>query len=106
LTPAATEVFHLERCRHGCVTFFLSFSGICPSSENVSSKINDLKNCLFFRHIGESVRKQGKFRHAKKFPAELSTKTVDSFSLALGLSPLQPRAGIDDSRMQVTPRDG
>jgi hypothetical protein len=65
--------------------------------ENLSRIIKGLKICLFFRHLNESGRKQGKFRNAKKFPAELSTKTVESFPLALCLSSLQPRAGIDDS---------
>jgi len=57
--------------------------------------------CLFFKQVKERVEKQGKFSRAENFPAELSTKSVDSFALALGFSPLQPRAGIDEFQMKV-----
>jgi hypothetical protein len=95
------EVFHFEEFGHGTVTNFLGFSGICQGYENLLFKINDLMFCLFFRQLSETGRKQGKLRHAKNFPAELSTESVDSFPLALVPSPLQPRGGINESLIQV-----
>jgi hypothetical protein len=69
--------------------------------ENLYSKFNSLYLCLIFKQCQEGGGKQGKMGAAKKFPAELSTKRVDSFPLAPGVLPLQPRAGIDVSEMKV-----
>jgi hypothetical protein len=63
--------------------------------EFLFNKINGLKMCLKIRQIVEGGQKQGKIPPSRMFYAELSTETVDSFSLAPGKISLQPRRGID-----------
>jgi hypothetical protein len=46
--------------------------------------------CLKNGQINEPRRKQRKFAAAGKFPAGLSTETVDAFLLAVGHIALQP----------------
>jgi hypothetical protein len=70
---------------------------ICHVDENLSSDFNGLKNCLFFNQVRELGQKQGKNWCGKNFPADLSTKRVDSFPLALGLLPLQRGARLNAS---------
>ena len=48
-----------------------------------------LSECLFFRHFSKVAEKQGKFVIQLKLSADLSTVTVDVFSLALLRGPLQ-----------------
>ncbi|WP_434616807.1 hypothetical protein [Tabrizicola sp. M-4] len=74
--------------------------------ENLSFVFNSLQKRLFFVQLEESGGKQGKIRGAKNFPAELSTKSVDSFALALGPWPLQPRRGIDEFQIRCKPGGG
>ncbi|MBU9697849.1 hypothetical protein GU927_008305 [Rhodobacteraceae bacterium HSP-20] len=69
--------------------------------EILSMFFNDLNLCLFFRQRSETSEKQGKFADAKNFPAELSTKSVDSFALALGRRALQPRGESMTLRLKV-----
>ncbi|NGQ89511.1 hypothetical protein G5V65_01280 [Rhodobacter sp. HX-7-19] len=52
--------------------------------ENLFNHIKGLKNCLKIGQVKEGGGKQGKFCGVENFPAELSTKRVDSFPLALG----------------------
>ena len=59
------------------------------------SKFNGLQMRLNFRQPVEPSAKQGKFRDRRNFPTELSTKTVDSFSLELDTLRLQTRPRID-----------
>jgi hypothetical protein len=101
LTPDCDKVVHGGPSGHGGVTKTLDFSGNSPALQILFNEFNMLKNRLKNRQYRERGEKQGKISPAKKFPAELSTKRVDSFALALGLAPLQPRVGIDDSEIKV-----
>jgi hypothetical protein len=69
-------------------------SGICAVSGFFVFIYSTLQNCLFFRQTGEGVRKQGKFPYAQMFSPDLSTKSVDRFSLASGRVTLQRQPGI------------
>ncbi|MEZ5756458.1 MAG: hypothetical protein R3D90_17460 [Paracoccaceae bacterium] len=69
--------------------------------ENLYNHFNALQNRLKNGQLKEGGEKQGKFCGVENFPAELSTKRVDSFPLALGLWPLQPEGGIDEFQIQV-----
>ncbi|MGL4322348.1 MAG: hypothetical protein ACRCS3_15925 [Paracoccaceae bacterium] len=66
------------------------FSDIWPRRNNLLLNINDLKICLKNRQINEPRQKQGKIAASRKFPAGLSTESVDAFALALGHIALQP----------------
>jgi hypothetical protein len=66
--------------------------------ENLLCYFNGLKICLKIGQIGERGGKQGKFRSAESFSAELSTEAVDFFPLAPGPISLQPIQRIDVSR--------
>jgi hypothetical protein len=66
------------------------FSVVWPINKNLLNNINSLKKCLKNRQINETRRKQQKFAARRKFPAGLSTETVDAFLLAVGHIALQP----------------
>jgi hypothetical protein len=97
----ARKVVHLGGPGHSTVTQTPDFSRISRAYQILFNDFNHLKSCLKIKHLSERGEKQGKSGSAKKFPAELSTKRVDSFTLALGAASLQPRVGIDDSEMKV-----
>jgi hypothetical protein len=65
-------------------------SVVWPKGKNLLIDINSLEICLKNRHINEPRQKQGKIAASRKFPAGLSTETVDAFPLALGHIALQP----------------
>jgi hypothetical protein len=65
-------------------------SVVWPINKNLSCKINGLEICLKIRQINEPPQKQGKIHSRRKFPAGLSTETVDAFLLAVGHIALQP----------------
>jgi hypothetical protein len=65
-------------------------SVVWPINKNLSCKINDLETCLKIRQTNEPRQKQGKIATHRKFPAGLSTETVDAFLLAVGHIALQP----------------
>jgi hypothetical protein len=66
------------------------FSVVWPINKNLSSNFNGLQMCLKIRQINEPRRKQRKFADHRKFPAGLSTETVDAFPLAVGHIARQP----------------
>jgi hypothetical protein len=65
-------------------------SVVWPINKNLSCKISGLQTCLKNRQINEPRQKQGKIHGPRKFPAGLSTETVDAFLLAVGHIALQP----------------
>ena len=95
------KVVHLDGPGHSAVTQTPDFSRISWAHQILINDFNYLKSCLKIKHLSERGEKQGKSGSAKKFPAELSTKRVDSFALALGAASLQRGVGIDDSEMKV-----
>jgi hypothetical protein len=62
----------------------------CPDIKNLYSNISILRFCLKNRQLNEARQKQGKIAASRKFPAGLSTETVDVFALALGHIAVQP----------------
>ena len=89
------KVVHLWHAGHKPVIETFDYAGISLVCVNLSFKNNTLIMCLINRQIGERGEKQGKFRSGRMFCADLSTETVDSFSLAPVRGSLQPRRGID-----------
>jgi hypothetical protein len=65
-------------------------SVVWPIDNNLLFYINHLEMCLKNRQINEPRQKQGKIAASRKFPAGLSTETVDAFPLALRHIAVQP----------------
>jgi hypothetical protein len=69
----------------------LGFQGFARWSEILSFKIKGLKMCLKIRQLHEPGRKQGKFRTAEIFSANLSTKIPwTAFLLPPPVASVQP----------------
>lgn len=66
--------------------------------EILSFVFKDLKKRLKNRQTCDAGQKQGKFRRAENFSANLSTETVDFFPLASGPLSLQRQIRIDVSK--------
>jgi hypothetical protein len=66
------------------------FSVVWPINKNLLSSISDLEKRLKNRQFDEPPRKQGKIAARRKFPAGLSTETVDAFPLAVSHIAGQP----------------
>jgi hypothetical protein len=67
------------------------FSYTCQVIKIILFRNNGLKKCLIFVQRREMAGKQGKITVGQNLSAQLSTETVDLFSLDLGRSRLQPR---------------
>lgn len=60
------------------------------SNKNLSFDFNDLQSCLFFRQAPDSALNPKESGDPEFIPTELSTETVDFFTLANGGDSLQP----------------
>jgi hypothetical protein len=90
----AAEVVHFGGHRHRSFLNPLTLSGICQSLPIKSCNNNALKIRPKNRQAKEPGRIQGKFGARRMLYPELSTETVDSFSLADGACSVQPAPGI------------
>ncbi|WP_132858776.1 hypothetical protein [Shimia isoporae] len=77
----AAQVLHRSRNRYRTVNNSAMFSIVWLMCKFFVNKINDLQKCLFFVQINEMGRKQRKIAVPAKLSPNLSTGTVDLFSL-------------------------
>jgi hypothetical protein len=83
------QVVHPAARRNKSVTISLIESVGCHGRKKLSFICNMLQFRLKNQHINKPGAKQGKIRTAQIFPTELSTETVDRFTLELVLPTLQ-----------------
>ncbi|MPL67280.1 hypothetical protein SDC9_12971 [bioreactor metagenome] len=92
------QVVHATASCHASVTNLSVFSATCVRLENYLHDFNGLRDRLKFGRSKEQPLIQGKIDVPGNFPTELSTETVDAFSLEPVALTLQPETGIKAPR--------
>ena len=88
------RVVHRDTGCHTNVTKSVAISVIYHKIKNIPFDFSRLLLCLFFRQIRETLNFLDYFQAYKNLYAELSTQTVDVFTVAWGAFSVQPRRRI------------